>query len=291
MFKSQFLEDFVDEPEEKKITEMDILYGPLDGKDPMPGMDIFDDLDAGDRGQSNIGEYQRIYDPVPDRVSSLAFIRNFYGKEILMRLRKELKECKKPSSPEAKVFISPELHRDMRKIYEKKRPPDKSTPIKSKIIELTTEKNSCLEPPLKITEKMRVNDPDEKYFLKTKRKLPRNKKYRKVFKGPSTVWEWLWSNIIRKGWNDTEGYPLKEKFFDNGFLVCSYSISKIAEECEMSKSTVSKFLKIFEEAGVIRIEYLKPKGKKRGQSVFILGEWKNIDGEYEEILYRDGAFD
>ena len=74
-------------------------------------------------------------------------------------------------------------------------------------------------------------------------------------------------------------------------MAYSTSISEIAKQCGMSKSTVAKFLKQFEEAGVIRIEHLKPKGKKRGQSVFIMGEWsRDNNGKPVEILYRDQVY-
>jgi len=224
-------------------------------------------------------------------MATVGHVEKFYGKDILKRLKKELKGSKEPASYKASIHISPELRQEIKKIYEAKMPSKNKNPIESKNVKSTTKNNNRMKSQANKMNKTSSIDPDKKYFVKTPRKLPRNEKYLKMFKGPGTVWDWLCAHIIRKGWNDTKDYPLKEKYFDNHFLVHSSSISVIAKKCGMSKSTVSKYLKTFEEGGVIRIEYLRPKGKKRGQSVFILGEWLMINGEYEEIIYRNEAFD
>ena len=65
---------------------------------------------------------------------------------------------------------------------------------------------------------------------------------------------------------------------------------KIADECGIVKNTVIKYLEEFKKAGIIKVEHLVPKDGKRGQSVFILGEWKEVDGEPVERFYRNEIF-
>ena len=162
----------------------------------------------------------------------------------------------------------------------------KKNPIKSK-----SKPVNNVKPKIKKQNLQREMQPGDDHFLKIRRGLIRNENYRKLFKGPETVYGWLWKGIVRHGWKDTVGYPIKEKYFDKWLLAYSTSISEIAKQCEMSPSTVAKYLKQFEEAGVIRIEHLKPKGKKRGQSVFIMGEWsRDNNGKPVEILYRDQVY-
>jgi len=231
-FKSE-----IDEKEEQKKNSLSEIYSPLDGKDEPPQFKFFDESDRRDYG---IGEYQYIYDPVAESKKQLLTISNFYGKDILLRLRSELKDCKNPSSFEAKNFISPELYNRMERIYQKKRanPNKKATALKSDRATGNDSTSTKKQP------KRKSQYSGDEFFLRTKRKLVRNKKYLEVFKGPGTLYECLWANIIRKGWNDTEDYPLKAKYYDNHFLVCSASISKIAEVCDMSKNTVDKFIDI-----------------------------------------------
>lgn len=287
ILKSDFLDYEIDEEEEQKKSPLYEIYGPLDGKDKFPQFDIFEVFDESDRIDYKIGEYQYIFDPVSGKKKQLLTMSNFYGKDILLRLRSELKDCNNPSSFEAKNFISSELYSRMERIYQKKNPNSNKdvTVLKSDTAKIKHSTSTKKQP------KGKGQYSGDDFFLRTKRKLPRNENYLKVFKGRGTVYEWLWANIIRKGWNDTEDFPLKAKYYDAHFLVCSASISKIADICGMSKNTVDKYIKVFEEAGVIRIDYLKPKGKKRGQGVYILGEWRFIEGEYFEFFYRDEVFE
>lgn len=126
--------------------------------------------------------------------------------------------------------------------------------------------------------------------MKTERGLVRNESYREIFKGPGTVYEWLWANIVREQWKDTEQYPIKARYYDNGFLVYCSTFGRIAKACGMSKTTVHRYIQVFMDAGIVKTEKIIPKEKKQGQTVFILGEWKVKNGEVVETYYRDEVF-
>jgi len=279
----------LDEESKKHFQELDQMFEDI-LKDPKRR--ITEQLDPNQRSKMKVGEYEEIYDPGFGKMTSVGNIAKFYGKDILRRLKKEQKESLAPGSKRKKNHVSPELYKEIKKIREIKRPQKKSKKFNS-IKSESFESEVIHKPkPKKIKQKLhRKLRPDEDYFLPNRRYMIRNKDYLELFKGPSTVYEWIWANIARHGWKDKKGYPIKEKYFDNGFLVYSASLSEIGKQCGgMSKATVGKYIKQFEEAGVLKVEYLQPKGKKRGQSVFILGEWETINGQPREMLYRDQVY-
>ena len=126
--------------------------------------------------------------------------------------------------------------------------------------------------------------------MKTERGLVRNESYRAIFKGPGLVYEWLWANIVREQWKDCEAYPIKKNYFDNGYLAYCSTYGEIAKACGISKNTVHKYIKIFEQAGIVRTEPIVPEGKSQGQTVFILGRWEMRDGKRIETYFRDSVF-
>ena len=132
----------------------------------------------------------------------------------------------------------------------------------------------------------------DRFFLKINRGVIRNQEYRKVFKekGYSVVYEYMWANIVRKGWKDKPGYPIKEKYYDNGLLAFCTSYRFLAKECGMDKNYVQKILDEFDKKGIVKLEMIVPEGKKRSQIVVVLGEWRSAGGAIEERLYRDQIF-
>jgi hypothetical protein len=136
------------------------------------------------------------------------------------------------------------------------------------------------------------------YFLKITRGVIRNDIYRKIFsaKGRSVVYEYLWANIVRNGWKDKPGYPLKERYYDKGYLAHSSSYTKIGEKCFLDKNTVNIILHEFHALNIIQLIFMEPKGRKNGQFVAILGTWEmqyNAIKQKEdpvETYFRDDVF-
>ena len=118
------------------------------------------------------------------------------------------------------------------------------------------------------------------------RGLFRNPEFRKIFKGPFTVYGWIWSNIVRKGWIDKKGYPIKKRYYDRGLLAYCSSYSKIARECFMDKDTVKKYIDYLAAKGILKVDFITPEGRKFPQGVYILGEWmEDRNGKPVERLY------
>jgi len=242
-----------------------------------------------------------MYDFGTGKMSNEKDMKDFYGSDVISRVRREIRESYEMPDRERKDGqIGKELWQELRDIRAGKKPrsgpasQNKSTSNQSSANSIEGKKKPAeklKEQPsreINVVQRKRQNGDD--YFLKTERGTIRNETYRELFKGPSLVYEWLWANLVRKDWIDTKGYPIKEKYYDKGLLAYCSSIEKIGKNCGMSKNTVKKYIDQFQKAGIIRIEPLTPQGKKRGQSVFILGTWSLEDGEPVERFFRDQVF-
>ncbi len=251
-----------------------------------------------------IESYSRIpmFDFGLGQMSNEYEMSEFYGLDLLNRIRKEIREsCNLPDHIRETGQISKELWQELKDIRAGEKSLPKST-NKGKSTEkrpADPQKNAdkTSEPtkkekkePKKIEITQRERQPGDDYYMITERGVIRNRSYRELFQGPGTVYEWIWANLVRGEWIDTKGYPIKEKYYDKGFLAYCSSYRKIAKDCGLHKNKVKEYIDNFKNAGIIKVEHLIPERKKQGQSVFILGEWKMIDGERHEFFYKDKIF-
>ena len=245
-----------------------------------------------------------MYDFGLGKMSNEKDMLDFYGRDIVRRIREEIEESRNLPKHRRKVGqISQKLWQELRDIRAGRLPHPKSTGKKKKtnkrpsIPQNSAKKDSKsdIKPKKKKSKEIEIiqrkRQPGDDYFLKIERGVIRNKSYRKLFKGPGTVYEWIWANLVRSEWIDTKGYPIKEKYYDRGFLAYCSSPEKIGKNCGgMSKNTVEKYIKEFEGAGIIKVDYLVREGNTKGQRVYILGEWKEVNGKRVERFYRDEVF-
>ena len=236
------------------------------------------------------------------KMSNEQAMADFYGWAIVRQIREEIEYSYDHKLDDQKPGqISKKLWQRMKDIragklpkakpikYENKCKPDQKKPelLVDKKPKATKpkEKKKCT---IKVEQRQRQKGDD--FFLMLERGVIRNETYRKIFKGPSVVYEWLWANIVRNQWVDNKTYPIKEKYFSKGYLAYCSTYGKIAKDCGMSKNTVHRYIKDFNEAGIVKLEPYVPEGKKQGQTVFILGAWEKVDGEIIETYYRDKIF-
>jgi hypothetical protein len=243
-----------------------------------------------------------MYDYGLGKKSNQQDIADFYGWAIVKQILNEIDESYENKLHDREPGqISRKLWQRMKDIRAGRLP--KAEPIKYKnhikpkpvqSIHLPDNNKDTAEPPKEKKKPFKVQkrqrQKGDNYFLTIERGIIRNESYRKIFKGPSVVYEWLWANIVRDQWRDSKTYPIKEKYHDKGFLAYCSTYGKIAKECTMSKNTVHAYIKSFEDAGIIRTESYVPEGKKQGQTVFILGTWKSVNGDRVESYYRDHVF-
>ena len=244
----------------------------------------------------------RMFDYGLGKMSNQQAIADFYGREIVDQILYEIEYSYNHKLEDRKSGqISKKLWQRMKDIRASRLPKaerkkynnqckmkDGGSDIRSAGNQKSnqTPKNSRSQ----IIVKQRTRQKGDDYFLKTERGNIRNKTYRKLFKGPGVVYEWLWANIVRSQWQDSENYPIKRIYYDEGYLAYCSSYSQIGKDCGMSKDTVYRCIKKFEAAGVLETKPHVPKGKKRGLTVFILGTWEKRGNDILEHRFRDSVF-
>ena len=248
--------------------------------------------------QDSIDCYSEIqmYDFGLGKMSNEQAMADFYGWEMVRRIRRDIEESHNLSDDVRQVGqISKKLWQELRDIRTGKKTPSKK--IAGEIKPAVDSREKTTSKPRSRPKAIEVQKRDRKagdhYFLKTTRGLVRNETYRAVFakKGRSVVYEWLWANIARKGWVDKPGYPIKERYFDKGYLAHCSSFRHVAKQCWLDKGTVATILHEFNDLGIIKLEFLKIDGKRQRQFVAVLGQWsKDNRGQIQEILYRDQVF-
>jgi len=226
----------------------------------------------------------KLYDFGTGEMSTDGEMSDFYGEELVDRVHVEIYESNQRDSDRKSGFVSPELFKEMKAMRGSKIIP-KAKKLKTKKIDTSLKICSV---PNKIIQRERK--PGDNYFKKIERGIIRNETYRKIFKGPGIIYEWIWANLVRSQWIDTKGYPIKEQYYDKGFLAYCSSYRKIGKECFLHKNKVKEYIDAFQEAGIIKVEHLTPVGKTRGQSVFILGELKEVNGKRKEFYYINEIF-
>jgi len=231
------------------------------------------------------GRREEMYDFGLGKMSTEGAISDFYGWDIYDRILKEIRESNElPDSVRKTGFVSHELYKIMKDMRAGKIAPKSK---KQKSEKINNPQKTC-----RVQNKIiqQEKKPEELHFLMKNRGLIRNEAYRKMFKSRVTVYEWIWANLVRKGWKDKKGYPIKKQYYDKGLLAYCSSYRKIGRDCFLHKNIVKEYIDEFREAGIIKVEHLTPVGKKRGQSVFILGEWKTVNGKPDETLYFNEVF-
>lgn len=227
------------------------------------------------------------------KMSNETAIMDFYGYDLYDRIKEELTESYNcPSDGRKRGQISKALWQEIKDIRagKKKRPEDKKKSVSKTAPHSSSAKKSGTSIQSEFKVHQRTRQPGDDYYLKTERGVIRNKSYLEVFKGPSTVYEVLWANIVRKDWHDTADYPIRERYYEKGMLVCCTSYRDLARRCKMSHNTVRRIIEKFENAGVIQTELLEIKDKKQCQTVFILGRWIGSGEDYEEHYFKDEVF-
>ena len=123
--------------------------------------------------------------------------------------------------------------------------------------------------------------------------------YLKLFKGPTTVYEFLWANIVR-GEMFNDKLNIKQNYYDKGFLACSFTYRELGRRLFLSHHTVQKYINEMKDSGILKVDHIKTGEVKINQKtgtkfqseqvVFILGTWKSIDENKIEIFYFDEVF-
>jgi len=104
---------------------------------------------------------------------------------------------------------------------------------------------------------------------------------------PMVIYLKMKSKIVRNGWIDYEGYPIKKYYYDKGFLAMTMSTRQMAEEFDVNRKSISKAVHLLDELGWISIDKLKTKKNFQLQNVYVFGFWtKENGGKTVEIFFN-----
>jgi hypothetical protein len=255
-----------------------------------------------------IADSRKAYSEIPmydfglGEKSNCQAVMDFYGYDLYNRIYMEIHESYEcPSDHRERGQITKELWQTLRDIRagriahpnsnRKKEIPQPRPTEQRETSNTGRPVSSNLKNAKTIQVEKRKRQPGDDYSLLTERGLIRNESYRELFKGPGMIYELIWSNLVRKGWRDTEQYPIRKKFHDERkLLVYCTSYRYLADQCGMSHNTVRKIIERFKEAGIVKVELFTPKRQKQQQVVLILGYWTGNDKHYKEHLYRNEMF-
>lgn len=243
-----------------------------------------------------------LYDPIYKRINTEPFIKRMFGNKIFTRLKKEIQEAKEFRRGTPEEAFSESLTKTMKNTLVKRFPDfgDIEKPFTERSKEAyrasigfyyENEADKKLENLESVTSIQRQRQKRDDFFWMLERGIFLNPEFRRFFKSMFTVYGWMWSNIVRDGWIDKKGYPIKEKYYDRGLLAYCASYSKIAKDCFVDKDTVKKYVDRLKGHGMIKVDLIIPEGRKLPQSVYILGKWMmNLDGKPDEKLYLEEVF-
>jgi len=241
-----------------------------------------------------------LYDPVQKRIITIPYVQKIYGHDVFKQLGEETNKARELRRASPEEAFSEDLINTMKEICIKKFPTsgfEVERPFDERAIDAFRSSIGFYIEPVsnEVAERPKSTETDnniqrqrqkcDDFFLMLERGLFLNPEFRKIFKGPITVYGWIWSNIVRKGWVDKKGYPIKKRYYDRGLLAYCSSYSKIARECFMDKDTVKKYVDLFKSKGIIKVDFITPEGRKFPQGVYILGEWMELDGKPIERFF------
>lgn len=107
--------------------------------------------------------------------------------------------------------------------------------------------------------------------------------------GGDLIYRHLHANIVRNGWCDYPGFPLKFEFHSNKLLACCISIREIAKRSGFGNQKIQQQLN-----DMVTLEWFYKENcyTRKGQTVYVLGTWeKKMNDENKpiivETLFRD----
>lgn len=131
-----------------------------------------------------------------------------------------------------------------------------------------------------------------RFYITTDEALIRDPEYRKVMAGTRTTYDWIRTNIVRGEMNHPIAQWIRKHYFDERRLLAySASYRQLAKDLFRAVGTVKGDLKRLEEAKYILTEPMpKPKGNKRPQFVYILGNWEPGLNDFYDVSKREFYF-
>lgn len=109
----------------------------------------------------------------------------------------------------------------------------------------------------------------DNYELRLEKWIMKTNVFNEAFKGPWTVYSYLWSNIIRSP-IISDKYNIYENYYCNGQLACTPKLETISDNIDMSYNSVRRAIARLVEIGVVQ-KHTKRISKNVHKNIYILG--------------------
>jgi hypothetical protein len=137
----------------------------------------------------------------------------------------------------------------------------------------------------------------DNYEQRTPKWVMKSSVYIKAFKGPKTVYDYLWRSIVRAP-TTNDRYNVYENYYCRGQLACAPSIKTIAKNCNISEGSAKRYLNHLKDHELIQkfttpSQYIpkSPKDKKYNdiKNIYVLGfiTYDKIEDKDKEITFLE----
>ena len=137
----------------------------------------------------------------------------------------------------------------------------------------------------------------DNYEQRTPKWVMKNNVYIEAFKGPKTVYDYLWRSIVRAP-TTNDKYNVYENYYCRNQIACAPSIKTIAKNCNISESSAKRYLNHLKGCGLIQkfttpSQYIPkaPKDKKYNdiKNIYVLGfiTYDKLEDKDKEITFLE----
>jgi len=150
---------------------------------------------------------------------------------------------------------------------------------------------------LPVTKEQKKSYTGDDYEQRIPKWVMKSNVYIEAFKGPKTVYDYLWRSIIRAP-TTSDNYNVYENYYCRGQLACAPSIKTIAKNCDISESSAKRYLNHLKKHGLIQVfttpsKYIpkSPRDKKYNdiKNIYVLGfiVHDKIENKEKEITFLE----
>ena len=114
----------------------------------------------------------------------------------------------------------------------------------------------------------------DRHFVQTPHAAIDNPDYREKNQCPTMLLTYIVRHVVRAHMRD--GKNLYHNYFKNNYLACSMTQAHMARAFNVSRMTISRWIKSLVEDEVLRIDKINKEGFKK-QNVYVVGTHNNVD--------------
>jgi len=150
---------------------------------------------------------------------------------------------------------------------------------------------------LPVTDEHKKSYTGDDYEQRIPKWVMKSNVYIEAFKGPKTVYDYLWRSIVRAP-IPNDNYNVYENYYCRGQLACAPNIKTIAKNCDISESSAKRYLNHLKKHELIQVfttasKYIpkSPRDKKYNdiKNIYVLGfiAYDKLENKEKEITFLE----